>query len=58
MEMRSETLEGSLIELFLKLRMSHRDDEFCPFLQRPAIQVDRTIFRDEPMDVIACGYGT
>ena len=58
MEMRSKPLEGSFVELLLKIGMGYGDDEFGSFLQRPAIQVDSTVFRDEPMDVVARGDST
>ena len=56
--MRPEALEGSLVEHLLELGVRHRDDELGSFLQRTPIEVNRTIFRDEPMDVVACGDST
>ena len=57
MEMRSKAFEGGFVEHLLELRMGYRDDELCPFLQRTSVEVDRTIFRDEPVDVVARGDG-
>ena len=58
MEMRPKSFEGSLVEHFLELGMRYRDDEFGPFLQRAAIKVYRSVFGDEPMDVVARGDST
>ena len=55
MEMRPKSFEGGFVEHLLELGMRHRDDEFGPFLQRASVEIHRTIFRDEPVDVVARG---
>ena len=53
--MRTKTLESSLVEHLLELRMRHRDDEFGPLLQLASIEVHCAIFGHKPMDVVARG---
>ena len=57
MIVRAEPLERSLLQLFLELGMSDGDDQFGTFLQRSSVQVHRSVFRHEPVDVVARGDG-
>ena len=58
MIVRAEALERCLVELFLIFRMSDGDDEACAFLQRATVKVHRTVFGDEPVDMVAGGDST
>lgn len=53
MIVRAEALESSAVEGLAGIRVGDADDQLGTLLQALAIEVDGTVFGDEPVDVVA-----
>ncbi len=49
----AETLEGGPVEFLLRRGVRHRDNQPGALLQRLAVEIDGSVLRDEPVDVVA-----
>ena len=58
MIMRSETLESGTVQTLARIGMGHADDEFRPLLKALSVEVDCTVFGNQPVDVVTGGHDT